>query len=455
MLPVIAVGLLASCRGDSRSTPSPADTAETLISARGPVDTVRDTGSAITERVQAAREVSDAETPGAAGAGMNLTDHNATRPGGAASRHASASESQAATQGPTASVDSSGAQSIAGAEATRLRLYVGAHLQRSNATSQGPRSRTALIDWIRKLGFVGTRIGFEWIALEPRQGQFDWAHQDSVVDATVAAGIRAYGLIVYSPSWARPAGTGGKHRPVVDGSAARGDTAFAHFAATVARRYRGKIQAWELWNEPNIPNFWADERGGQDRGPDPLDYFRLYRLAHDSIRAAVPTVIVMPAGLSSGPRRMPPPLDRRRQPAGYPAAGYLDALLSAGLRPAVIALHPYTVEPIGVDSNGRPVNPIVSSVEAVLDEHGLKKTRLWITEWGVNAREVHDPAELEQWYRRGLHALVCDPRLAVVTIFDLTNMGEKGRFALLDRDGNPTENGVAMDSVLTQWKACP
>lgn len=442
LVPILAIGLIASCGGQSRSTRSATDSDEVLASTPELTDTVAVAASASGEESRGELGAADAGAP-------TQTARNR------ATRSAAAAPDQGTVDSPASTPDSVETSSAAAAEATRLRLYVGAHLQRSHATSRGPHDLTSLIDWIRKLGFVGTRIGFEWITLEPNPGDFRWAHQDSVVDATVAAGIRAYGLIVYSPSWARPAGTGGKHRPVVDGSVARGDTAYAHFAAVAARRYRRKIQAWELWNEPNIPNFWADERDGRDRGPDPQDYLRLYRLARDSIRAAVPTVTVVPAGLSSGPRRMPPPADRRSRPAGYPAAGYLDAMLRAGFRPSLIALHPYTVEPIGVDSSGRPVNPIVSSVEAVLDEHGLEKTRLWVTEWGVNARSVNSQAALEKWYDRGLHALVCDPRLARVTIFDLTNMGERGLFSLLNRDGAPTQNGVAVESVLTKWKPCP
>lgn len=330
-------------------------------------------------------------------------------------------------------------------------LYVVAHLDVSNSPKQLERR----VSLARKLGFVGARIQFAWARLEPEAGVFDWAHQDSIVAAAEAAGLHMYGLLVYSPPWARPAGIGGRNRPMVDGSAERGNEAFAHFAAVAARRYRGRLDGWEIWNEPNIPNFWAHMENGRDLGPDPADYVSLYEVARDSILAAVPDVTVLTAGLATGPRRAPRPRSKKSAKEGYPAADFLNAMLQDGLRPAVVGLHPYTDDPFETGPAGRPVNPIVESAEKVLQEHDLPSTRLWITEWGLNARHLRDAQQAHRRYNRGLHALVCDPRIARVTVYALVDTGPQGRYGLTAADGEPTANGTAFSEVVSNWKACP
>lgn len=345
-------------------------------------------------------------------------------------------------------------QSAAAAEATRLHLYVVAHLQRSVSKPEQPDALSHLVEWIGNLGFVGTRIGFEWPRIEPQRGDFQWSQIDSVVAVSRRAGLQIYGLLLYTPEWARPANTSSHERPVLDGSAQRGDAAFAHFAAEVARRYRGKVRAWEIWNEPNIKPFWSHVRDGRNLGPDPDDYLPLYRLARDSIRTSVPDVMVIPAGLASGPRSLAPAVASHRKAGGYPPAAYLNALLRDGLKPAIVTVHPYTNRPIRLNANGKPVNPLMASVEDVLKRHHLTDTRIWVTEWGVDASRAKDPAELQSWYSDGLHALVCDPRVSVVTLYDLVYTGGKDRYGLLGRDGSPTANGRALDSILQHWTSC-
>src|SRR5215203_4858341 len=43
---------------------------------------------------------------------------------------------------------------------------------------------------------------------------------------------------------------------------------YAGFVGMLARRYAGRVTAWEIWNEPDLPLFWQPR-------PDPVAYARL------------------------------------------------------------------------------------------------------------------------------------------------------------------------------------
>ena len=333
------------------------------------------------------------------------------------------------------------------------RLYVVGHLHRYTDTgSPTMNDRTERIAAIGRLGFGGTRLAFEWGRLEPSPGEYHWIAQDSIMAELEAEGLGVYGMIGYTPSWARPEDTRQTHRPIIDGSAARGDTAFAAFAAAAARRYRGRVDRWEVWNEPNIRHFWAHLRGGRDVGPNPLDYSRLFRLAADSILAANPDAVVSTAGLAPGPSQ------RGRSPSGYPAALYLDSLLALGIRPQAVAIHPYTRRPRWLDvSEGeslRPSNRVLAQALGVMHAHGLAGTPLWITEWGVDMADARDETDAIRWFATELRYLVCHPRVEFVTVYALQDRGGTREYSLLRPDGSMTANGRALATALAAWTDC-
>ena len=76
---------------------------------------------------------------------------------------------------------------------------------------------------------------------------------------------------------------------------ANGD-AFAEYAGAVAARYncqpgaQGCIQAFQVWNEPNLGREWGGKR------PNPAEYAAFLRKAYAAIKAANPNAIVINAG---------------------------------------------------------------------------------------------------------------------------------------------------------------
>ncbi len=100
------------------------------------------------------------------------------------------------------------------------------------------------------LGWV--RVDFIWAWIEPQQDHFSWSVYDAIVDAASARGLSVLAILAYSPQWA----TDG---PELSGVPRSADD-WRDFCSHVAARYRGRVERFELWNEPNQDAFWAGTR---------------------------------------------------------------------------------------------------------------------------------------------------------------------------------------------------
>jgi hypothetical protein len=104
---------------------------------------------------------------------------------------------------------------------------------------------------VRRLGFTWTRLHdcsllTKWFATEPEPGQFSW--HDDVAAAVRKGGLNILGLADDAPKWAEtPGGTN-----VIDLAA------WGRYCEAIARRYRGTIDHWEIWNEPYMPRSFLD-----------------------------------------------------------------------------------------------------------------------------------------------------------------------------------------------------
>jgi len=102
---------------------------------------------------------------------------------------------------------------------------------------------------LRMLGVGWIRERFSWGGTEPRKGEIRWQQYDTVADVFTKQGIRVYQIFHDSPSWSH-GGIRGTRNP-------RDLRDVFRFARTLARHYRGRVRAWEVWNEPDI-FFWPD-----------------------------------------------------------------------------------------------------------------------------------------------------------------------------------------------------
>lgn len=144
---------------------------------------------------------------------------------------------------------------------------------------------------IADLGAAWASVDVSWIDAEPSNGVYDNAHLEDVDRAIAAirsAGAKVVLTVSETPQWAS-----GNPNPLYPPTNAAD---LADFYAMVVARYGASVDAWQVWNEPNHPSFWAPDPTGR---PDAcLEYAPLLKAAAPVIRAGDPTATVLFGGLA-------------------------------------------------------------------------------------------------------------------------------------------------------------
>jgi len=141
---------------------------------------------------------------------------------------------------------------------------------------------------VQGLGSSWVKQQVEWKLFEPSKGQIEWQALDQIVDSASASGVRLLLSVVKAPSWARPTDTDLS----VDGPPAS-PVDYADFVGALAERYRGRVAAYEIWNEQNLWYEW----GGMGR-LSAAAYVALLHEAYLRIKTADPAAIVVSGGLT-------------------------------------------------------------------------------------------------------------------------------------------------------------
>jgi len=139
--------------------------------------------------------------------------------------------------------------------------------------------RTA--EMVRQAGFQWVRFQVRWESLEPRPGEWDFRPIDRVLPVYEAAGLSVLASVVGAPEWARAANGGIVADPAT----------FREAMQRLASRYRGRIHAWEIWNEQNL----AHELHGPVR-VEP--YCAVLRAGYEGVKAGDPEALVVFGGLT-------------------------------------------------------------------------------------------------------------------------------------------------------------
>lgn len=136
--------------------------------------------------------------------------------------------------------------------AAAARLSAGDSPFGVNAHAPGGAALGLEFDRVAEAGIGWVRIDFVWALIETTPDHFDWSAYDAIVAAAEARGLSVLGILAYTPGWATDAEPlSGPPRSVAD---------WEDFCFRAARRYRGRVLDWELWNEPNQKSFWSGTR---------------------------------------------------------------------------------------------------------------------------------------------------------------------------------------------------
>ncbi len=140
----------------------------------------------------------------------------------------------------------------------------------NTAFNPGSPDLEARLKAMQQAGIKWGRQDFTWKRIERKRGEYDWAPYDALVRACLDHGLLLFGDLAYGPDF-------------YDTRTDESVEAYGRFAAEAAKRYAGKVDYWQIWNEPNL-GF---------HGGDPEAYARLLAAAGKAIHAANPKAKVL------------------------------------------------------------------------------------------------------------------------------------------------------------------
>lgn len=140
--------------------------------------------------------------------------------------------------------------------------------------------RTA--DMVKQSGFGWVRFMLSWASFERNPGQWDPLPVDRVIDEMNAQGLNILIVVAKAPEWAQSEDADTYLNNMLE---------FEQFMSFVADRYKGKVQAWEIWNEQNLAHEW----GGR---VNPNEYLQMLEVGSRAVRAADPEATVVFGGLT-------------------------------------------------------------------------------------------------------------------------------------------------------------
>jgi len=251
---------------------------------------------------------------------------------------------------------------------------------------------------VASLGAGILRIDFEWAAVEPRPGQWNWSDYDSLVADAQNHNVEILAILDYGNPNYPPFRY---FRPPTDLQR------WLTFVANTVTRYKGSVHYWEVWNEPDNPVFWEDQ--------NPVAYTALLIPTYQLIKSIDPQATVVLGGLAGD-------------------FIYLDGMYRAGAKNFfdVANYHTYS----------RPNAETAQAFRGIMAAHGDQNKPVWITETGAEGKPpTSSLAEQAQAVTDTYQAMLQTPGLAARVFWfktkdDFVDSDGYGGYGLLFADGS-------------------
>lgn len=247
------------------------------------------------------------------------------------------------------------------------------------------------LHWAQGLGVGWVKHQVQWHTIEHGPDDFDWQNLDRVVEGADRFGFNILLSVIRAPDWTRPVEL--EAGPPADYAE------FGRFMEQLAGRYRGRVQAYELWNEPNLAREWRGDT------LDPARFTSLVAEGARGVRAGDPGAVVVsgaPAvtGIDDGEMAI---ADRT----------FLRGMLEAGIARHVDAIgaHPYGYanppeESVQDDShvatshNNHPTfffRDTLEDYHQIMVDQGVDEHQIWVTEFGWPSSEGIGEMDMTGW----------------------------------------------------------
>jgi hypothetical protein len=109
----------------------------------------------------------------------------------------------------------------------------------NTAFNPGTPDLNARLQAMQAAGIKWGRQDFTWRRIEHRKGEYDWTAYDKLVDQCRQHGLLIIGNLTDNPEF-------------YDLKTPEAVEAYVAFARAAVKRYAGKVDYWQIWNEPNL-----------------------------------------------------------------------------------------------------------------------------------------------------------------------------------------------------------
>ena len=265
------------------------------------------------------------------------------------------------------------------------------------------------LDLARQMGAGWIKQQFPWAEIEFRENPSDpfwdvknnqsaWDKFDGIVSLAEQNGLRVIARIDTVPSWARPTDPALVAKLAAEGlDPAKSPPLGPHlddfraFISTFVDRYRGRITAIQVWNEPNLKGEWAT-----GRPVNPVEYVELLEAAYTAAKATDPNIVILAAPLATNNETLAyagnlNEVDYLQGMYEVGAARWFDAMAANAYGTIYAPDDPPSPERLNFRR--------VELLRGVMERNGDDKKAVWFNEYGWNASPADMPEAQLRWGR--------------------------------------------------------
>ena len=242
-------------------------------------------------------------------------------------------------------------------------------------------AKEAGIGWIKEI--------FAWEEIEPKKGYYfndryrvsTWQKYDEIVALAEKYGLRVIARLDRPPTWSRKDNR-------LDTAPADKLQDYVDYVGEVVKRYKGRVQFFQIWNEPNIYPEWGPG------SPDPAGYVQMLKAVYATAKEIDPNVVILSAPLAQTLETS----DRNLNELDY-----LEGMYKAGGKGTfdILTGNAYGFEfPPDAPADPKALNfSRLKLLREVMERNGDTDRPVWFNEFGWNASPAEFPKDQLTWRR--------------------------------------------------------